>query len=233
MKPASQFDSFAHTYERDLDQALSISGEGKEYFARARIQWVAKRLRELGAAPRIAMDYGCGIGNGAALLHDLLGIESVVGLDPSARMLEAARSRYSDAGIRFLSFAEYSPCEEIDLAYCNGVFHHIPTAEQSQAAGFIFRSLRPGGLFALWENNPWNPGTRWVMSRCAFDRDAVPLSPRETAGLLQAERFDVLRIDYLFIFPRFLKLLRFLEPGLSQLPCGAQYLVLCRRPACG
>ena len=23
------------------------------------------------------------------------------------------------------------------------------------------RALRPGGLFALWENNPWNPGTRW------------------------------------------------------------------------
>ena len=57
MKPASQFDSFAQSYERDLDQALSITGDDKEYFARARIQWLAKRLRELGAAPRAAMDY--------------------------------------------------------------------------------------------------------------------------------------------------------------------------------
>ena len=232
MKPASQFDALVDTYERDLDRALSISGEGKEYFARARIQWLAKRLRELGAAPRTAMDYGCGMGNGAVLLRDLPGIEWVIGLDPSTRMLEAARSRSSGAGIRFLSCEEYSPCEEIDLAYVNGVFHHVPRAERCGTAAFIFRSLRPGGILALWENNPWNPGTRWVMSRCAFDRDAVPLSPAETAGLLRAESFDVLGIDYLFIFPRFLKFLRFLEPGLSQLPCGAQYLVLCRRPAC-
>lgn len=233
MKPASQFDSFAHTYERDLDKALSISGEDKDYFARARIQWVAKQLRELEVAPRIAMDYGCGIGNGAVLLRVWLGVDSVIGLDPSARMLETARSRYGESGIRFLSFDEYSPCEEIDLAYCNGVFHHIPTTERGRAARFIFRSLRPGGIFALWENNPWNPGTRWVMSRCAFDRDAVPLSPPETAGLLQAEGFDVLRTDHLFIFPRMFKFLRFLEPALSGLPCGAQYLVLCRKPAGG
>jgi SAM-dependent methyltransferase len=230
VKPASQFDSFAHSYERDLDQALSISGDDKEYFARARMQWLAKRLRERGAAaPQTAMDYGCGIGNGAGLLRDLLGVQWVIGLDPSVRMLEAARSRYSDTEIRFLSFEEYSPCEEIDLAYCNGVFHHIPIAERSWAARFIFRSLRPGGVLALWENNPWNPGARWVMSRCAFDRDAIPLSPPEIAGLLQAEGFDVLRTDYLFIFPRFLKFLRFLEPGLSRFPLGAQYLVFCRK----
>ena len=229
MKPASGFDSFAHTYERDLDQALSITGYGKVYFARARFQWVTKRLRELGATPRMAMDYGSGIGNSALLLRDLFGVASVIALDPSDRMREAAKSRYNDAGIRFLSFEEYSPREEIDLAYCNGVFHHIPKSERSQAARFIFRSLRPGGIFALWENNPWNPGTRWVMSRCAFDRDAVPLLPQETAGLLRAAGFDVLRTDYLFIFPRILRFLRILEPGLSRFPFGAQYLVLCRK----
>jgi SAM-dependent methyltransferase len=233
VKFASQFDSFAQSYESDLDQALSISGEDKDYFARARIQWVRKRLRDLGVAPRSAMDYGCGIGNGAVLLRELLGVDSVVGLDPSVRMLEAARSRYSDVGIRFLSCEEYSPSAEIDLAYCNGVFHHISPAERNETAGFILRSLRPGGLFAFWENNPWNPGTRWVMSRCAFDRDAVPLSSGETTGLLRAQGFQVLHTDYLFIFPRFLKFVRFLEPRLSPLPFGAQYLVLSRKPASG
>jgi trans-aconitate methyltransferase len=179
------------------------------------------------------MDYGCGMGNNAVLLRDLLGIRSVIGLDPSVRMLEAAGSRYGDAGIRFLSFAEYSPSEDIDLVYCNGVFHHIPPRERNQAAGFIFRSLRPGGVLALWENNPWNPGTRWVMSRCAFDRDAVPLSSQETASLLRAQRFAILRTDYLFIFPRLLKFVRFLEPRLAPFPFGAQYLMLCRKQASG
>jgi hypothetical protein len=25
--------------------------------------------------------------------------------------------------------------------------------------------MRPGGVVALWENNPWNPATRYVMGR--------------------------------------------------------------------
>ena len=43
-------------------------------------------------------------------------------------------------------------------------------------------ALRPGGLFAFWENNPWNPGTRLVMSRIPFDRDAITLSALERGG---------------------------------------------------
>ena len=230
MKHAAEFDSFASSYEADLDQALSVSGEGKDYFARGRIAWLAKCLRDLGAQPRSAMDYGCGIGGSAVLLRELVGVESVVGLDPSVCSLEVARSRYSDLGIRFLRFEDYFPCEDIDVVYCNGVFHHIPVGERSQAAKYILRSLRPGGLFALWENNPWNLGTRWVMSRCAFDRDAVILTPSETAGLLREEGFQVLYTNFLFIFPRFLKFLRFLEPWFSRFPCGAQYMVLSRKP---
>ena len=38
---------------------------------------------------------------------------------------------------------------------------------------YVFESLRPGGYFSLWENKPWNPGTRFAMHRCAFDQDGV------------------------------------------------------------
>jgi SAM-dependent methyltransferase len=230
MKPAAEFDSFASSYEADLDQALSVSGEGQDYFARGRVAWLTRCLRELGTKPRSVLDYGCGIGGTAVLLRELAGVESVVGLDPSERSLETARSRYGNSGIRFLNFENYSPCADVDLAYCNGVFHHIPVAERSRAAKYILQSLRPGGLFALWENNPWNPGARWVMAHCAFDRDAVPLTPPETADLLRAEGFEVLRTNFLFIFPRVLALLRFLEPSLARLPLGAQYLVLAYKP---
>jgi hypothetical protein len=53
------------------------------------------------------------------------------------------------------------------------------------------RSLRPGGLFAPWENNPWNPNTRYVMSRIPFDRDATTLSPPKAVGLLRQNGFQV------------------------------------------
>lgn len=47
----------------------------------------------------------------------------------------------------------------------------------------VRRSLRPGGVFAFWEINPWNPGTRHVMSRIPFDRDAIMLTPPEARWL--------------------------------------------------
>jgi len=231
MKPIAEFDSRAGTYEADLNQALSVSGEDKDYFARGRVAWLAKCLRSLGEKPRSAVDYGCGIGGTGIFLRKMLGVKSVVGLDVSSRSLEIARSRYRSDWIRFRSFEEFSPHGEIDLVYCNGVFHHIPVVQRGDAINYIVRSLRPGGLFALWENNPWNPGTRYVMSRCLFARGAVTLTPPETSGLLRAAGLQVLRVDFLFIFPRPLKVFRVLEPWLSGFPLGAQYVVLSRKPA--
>jgi hypothetical protein len=111
------------------------------------------------------------------------------------------------------------------------VFHHIPLAERADAARTVWRALRPSGWFAFWENNPWNPGTQVVMKRCPFDRDAQTLSPPRARALLGTAGFEVVRTDFLFMFPRALKALRFIEPRVARWPLGAQYQVLCRKPA--
>jgi len=56
----------------------------------------------------------------------------------------------------------------------------------------ILGALKPGGLFAFWENNPWNPGTRIVMSRIPFDRDAEIISPPAAKRLLRRAGFSIL-----------------------------------------
>jgi len=113
--------------------------------------------------------------------------------------------------------------------YCHGVLHHIPPPQRAHAVQYILRCLQPRGFFALWENNPWNPGARHVMSHCAFDRDAVTLTSGEARDLLRTGGFEVLYTDFLFIFPRVLRLLRSLEPWLSRFPIGTQYMVLARK----
>jgi hypothetical protein len=67
------------------------------------------------------------------------------------------------------------------------------------------------------------------MSRIPFDRDAIMVFPHEARRLLRQAGFEILRTDYLFIFPRPLSALRLLEPPLSRLPFGAQYQILARR----
>ena len=86
-----------------------------------------------------------------------------------------------------------------------------------------------GGVLALWENNPWNPGTRFVMSRIPFDRDAVMLSARQAVHLVSGAGLTPMTIDHAFIFPRALNALRPLESWLAGWPLGGQYQVLARR----
>jgi len=225
----TEFDAYAAEYDAALAQGLSISGEDKHYFARGRIAWLADGLKQLQARPRSVIDFGCGTGSAAPFLLDLMGVKSVLGIDISAKSLEVAKRTYGSACTQFLLVSQYQPSERIDLAFCNGVFHHIPIAERAAAVNYIHRSLRPGGLFAFWENNPWNPGTRYIMSRVPFDRDAIPLTPPEAQRLLRAGGFEILQTDFLFIFPRILRWFRRIEPFVSRLPLGAQYQLLCRK----
>jgi len=224
------FDVFSEDYDTALAQGLSVSGEDKNYFANGRITWLAKCLRELQERPQRLMDFGCGVGSAVPFMLDLITAESILGVDVSIKSLEIARQTWNSERTQFLPFIEYQPKAQIDLVFCNGVFHHIPLKERASKVEYVYRSLRPGGLLAFWENNPWNPGTRYVMSRIPFDRDAITLTPTEARDMLQAGGFEILRTDFLFIFPRVLSWFRGLEPFVSQLPFGAQYQLLCRKP---
>jgi SAM-dependent methyltransferase len=226
----AEFDRFAGSYDDDLNRGLALSGEGKEYFVRRRVDWLAHRLRQLGERPRSVLDYGCGTGTAIPFLRDLLGADEVVGADVSSRSLEEARRALgSDPNVRFATVGERTPDEDCDLVYTSGVFHHIRTEDRPGAVDYVRRSLRPGGLFAFWENNPWNPATRLVMSRIPFDRDAITLSPPEARRLLSAGGLRVLLTDFQLVFPKMLAALRVAEPYLTALPLGTQYLVLARR----
>lgn len=221
------FDQYAVDYDAALAHGLHVSGEDKIYFAKGRIAWLAGCLRRLKEQPRSVMDLGCGTGSAEPFLLDLMGVESVLGVDTSAKSLEIAQQTCGSKHAQFLPLNQYQPSEQFDLVFCNGVFHHIPPHERAETVDLVYRSLRSGGLFAVWENNPWNPGARYVMSRIPFDRDAVMLTPAETRRMLRAGHFKILRTDFLFIFPRMLAWLRGVEPFFSRLPFGAQYQVLC------
>jgi len=223
------FDGYAHDYDAALNRGLAVSGEDKTFFAKGRIIWLSRCLAHLDFAPRTVLDYGCGTGTATPLFLDTLRAQRVVGVDVSAKSLEVARRTHQGLPVEYRLIDQYVPDGTIDLAFCNGVFHHVAPHERGQVADYIARCLRPGGLLALWENNPWNPGTRYVMSRIPFDRHAVPLTARQARSLVRSAGLEPLRTDYCFIFPRFLRALRFTEPFFTKLPLGAQYQVLARK----
>jgi len=225
---AAEFDRFARSYEQDLAKSLAVTGESREYFAQRRIDWTAQCIERLTqSAPRI-LDYGCGDGANVPMLATRFHSEYTLGVDVSEESISVARKEYSAPGLEFRSLHEWVQDGSIDLAFTNGVFHHIPPSDRMHCLQAIHRALRPNGLLAFWENNPWNPGTQYVMSRCAFDEEAIKISPRRAKKMLVAAGFTILRVDSLFYFPRQLSFLRPAESWLSSVPLGGQYCVLCR-----
>lgn len=224
----ANFDAYAHSYEETGTRALTLSGDGQEYFARGRIEFLKSCLARMPVRIDSVLDFGCGVGASVSLLREAFSPARLVGIDLSAKCLEIARGRNSP-DVEFYLSDEFSPAEDVDLAFCNGVFHHIVPAERPAALQRLAQSLRPGGLFALWENNPWNPGTRYSMAQCEFDRDAIALSCRETVRLVRDAGLRVLSVRFFFVFPRILRALRWSEPFLSRIPIGAQYQVLSQK----
>jgi len=220
------------SYDSDLNQGISLSGEGKDFFASGRLEQVAHRLssHKIPAPIRI-LDYGCGPGNATLALSERWPQATVIGVDTSESLISVARANAADSPqCRFYTPDTLPPDQSFDLVYCNGVFHHIPVAEREDVLSWIHDRMAPGAVFALWENNSWNPGTRWVMRRIPFDRDAILLSPRYAVRMLRKAGYEIMSYDFAFIFPKFLKALRPLERVLCKLPLGAQYQVVCRKP---
>jgi SAM-dependent methyltransferase len=223
------FDQYAAAYEQALSAAIAPAGESREYFAEGRVAWLKRCLDEAKQTPQTLLDFGCGDGATTPVLLAALKADSAVGIDVSAKSLEIARKRHATGRIRYEPIGEFHANGQMDLAYCNGVFHHIPPAQRAEALALVNRALHVGGLFSFWENSPWSPATRYVMSRCAFDRDAIMLTPPEARSLLRSSGFEILRTDFRFIFPRALRALRKIEDFVHRLPLGTQYQILCRK----
>jgi SAM-dependent methyltransferase len=226
-----EFDAFAEGYDEALQQGLDLTGESKEFFAAGRIEWLKSRLKLISAQPDSILDFGCGTGGSIPYLLTGFSPQKIVGTDVSEDSLKIARTTHDANICHFEILNDYHPTAELDLAFCNGVFHHIPLPERQKCVDTIFQSLRSDGLFCFWENNPWNPGTRWVMSRVPFDRDAIMVWPHEARRLLRTSGFEIISTTYRFFFPNSLRAFRPLENSLYRIPLGGQYMVLARKPA--
>jgi SAM-dependent methyltransferase len=220
----------ASSYEEMLNRGLRLSGEDKTFFMEGRL----KRLRALLPAdysPSQILDFGCGTGETSTRLLERFEGAHVVGVDVSAGALEHARQHHGSTDISFFDVDSFEAPASFDLCYSNGAFHHIDPRERPRVLRRLRELLRPGGLLAVFENNPWNPGTRLVMKRVPFDRGAQTVNAMRMGRLLTEAGFELVGpARHIFVFPAPLRALRVAEQHLERLPLGAQYLVLARRP---
>lgn len=240
----AHFDQFASDYQRILTEQLKGSGLDADFFAAQKARIIAEESAPAGGGAYRLLDVGCGNG----LLDSLIlgewarrgtppgeGRMELDGIDVSAKSVEESAARGLPAA-RFRAF------DGTELPFGDGTFdavvfcvvmHHVPPAARGRLLAECARAMKPGGKLFVFEHNPANPLTRYVVGRCPFDADAVLLRSGEARRLLEGAGLRVEKRSFINFFPNRagFRGLRRLERYLEGLPLGAQYYVRAAKPA--
>jgi 2-polyprenyl-3-methyl-5-hydroxy-6-metoxy-1,4-benzoquinol methylase len=219
------FDREALQYRQVTNEAIQLSGYGVDDFARHKADLLLRRLGS-GFQGKI-LDFGCGIGLLSDLLHRRLPQGTIHGYDVSERSLDQVPRALRSVGHFTSDLASLD--KDYDLILLANVIHHILPINRHPILSLLRERLSPTGELAVFEHNPLNPLTRWVVRHCPYDADAVLLPLRETRQRLLQAGLMVRTTAYVVFFPRWLSWLSCCEPYLAGCPLGAQYVCIAQR----
>jgi ubiquinone/menaquinone biosynthesis C-methylase UbiE len=223
----AQFDRYNRNYDVTVNSAIAFSGLKVDFFTRAKAKYLVRILTErFSALSQLdLLDVGCGIGN----LHPFLTgvVHTIKGVDISSECIATARERnpsvdYQVYDGKQLPFADAS----FDAAFTICVMHHVPPADWPLFAQELKRVVKPGGIALVFEHNPYNLLTRYVVSSCEFDEDAVLLTGGTAKRVLTEAGFTEVVVHYILTIPAADQALQQVDRLFKRLPFGAQYYAL-------
>jgi SAM-dependent methyltransferase len=221
---AKDFDNFAATYEDDINSAIAFAGREHAFYIDVKREQILRLAQQHFADLKSldVLDLGCGLG---AYHPGLEGkFHELHGVDVSARSVELAASRHP--------FVQYSTFDGFKLPYADGQFsiafticvmHHVPPPQWKSFVAEMHRVIAPGGLALVFEHNPYNPATQYVVKTCDIDKDAVLLRPGKLRALFADAGFADVFTRSIISVPPAGKMLSKLDSLLGHLPFGTQY----------
>ncbi len=218
------FDEFAGDYRSIHTKNLAITGADSFYFAAQKVLQVKKYEHENSLT---LLDVGCGDGSVSFFFHQAFPSWQVEGIDVSIESVEQAKSKK----LHSANFAVYDgktipfAAHTFDIVFIAAVLHHIDHSQHEGIIKEMFRVLKPGGRLYLFEHNPLNPVTKYLVRTCPFDANARLLPYRYTQRLLAIFPFSFMEKKFTIFFPRkgFFKKMIGIEDRLGWLPLGGQY----------
>ena len=226
MSEEPDFDRFRDSYASEMERAISFAGAEHEAYTVAKVNDMLSRARtRFGDIDTLrVLDVGCGVGVTDAVLGGHFG--SLHGVDVSAPMIERARAANPTASYQTYDGTRLPYRDgEMDIAFAICVFHHVDVDARAALLAEMARVVRPGGLVLVYEHNPYNPLTRLVVSRCAFDEGVTLVRPSDAKEWCRAAGLADSSVRYLIFFPWRLRVLLRVERGIGRVPLGAQYVI--------
>lgn len=171
--------------------------------------------RVAASAPAVVADVGCGPGNLTATLRERWPGATVVGVDSSAEMVEAARRDF--AGDERLTFEQSDLRDwplpaDVDVVVCNATLQWVPEHDQVLAAWA--EALRPGAWVAVQVPGNFDAPShrsiaevrrrpRWRERLASIEARPAVAEPSTYLGLLAEHGMsaDVWETTYLHVLP--------------------------------
>jgi SAM-dependent methyltransferase len=220
------FDEFAEDYRNIHTQNVKLSGADSFYFAEMKVRLL--KDFETNQSFKV-LDIGCGDGAAELFMQQYFAAWKVDGIDVSERSIKAAIKRNLSNALFEAYDGKHIPFENgsYDLVFMAGVLHHIAFHLHEGLIKEISRVLKKDGRLYLYEHNPLNPLTKYLVKTCVFDKNAKLLGDHYTCTLLGKNKLEVKNKNFIIFFPRkgFFSKLIFLEKYLQWLPLGGQYFI--------
>ena len=220
----AQFDEYADRYQEHMSNSVGLAGLNPVYFDRLKYAYLNKFVFTSNAVKTV-LDFGCGIGNLSSLIAKSRPDLEVTGFDISSKSLDLAKQR--SAGIPNLHYScNLISSSRFDVILAANVFHHIPAEDRIKTISGLKEKMDNNSRLIIFEHNPINPITKYVVSTCAFDKDAKLLTPGEVKNLATTCGLHTIRKFYTTFIPFNNKLLWNFEFKLFWLPIGAQFMII-------
>lgn len=225
------FNSHKNQYKSIIEQKIAFAGKGLDFYTRIKADYLRKIVqRHLpDTYPVRILDVGCGHG----YIHPMLrsfGYD-ITGVEVAADVLDLARQENPDN--RYVAYdGNRLPFEDksFDLVLAICVMHHVPPLQWPNFIAEGRRVLRPNGQFVVFEHNPLNPVTSYVVANNDIDSDAVLLRHTKLATMLKEAGLQRVYTRSILFTPFEQGIFRRMDEALGRLPLGAQYYATATAP---
>ncbi len=218
------FNEYASNYRAIHSQNVKLTGADSFYFAEHKVN----ELKNYEKTDSINMlDVGCGDGMTEVYVQQYFPSWTAEGIDIAAQSIAEANDRnLNNANFNVFNGTDIPFADNcFDIVFVAAVLHHVDFSLHEKILNEIYRVLKPGGRLYLFEHNPINPATKYLVKTCVFDKDARLLGYKYAKRILKAALFSSFKRKFILFFPRWKIFKPFfkIENLLGWLPLGGQY----------
>jgi ubiquinone/menaquinone biosynthesis C-methylase UbiE len=123
------------------------------------------------------------------------------------------------------------PDRAADIVFASCMFHHMDHSQIIPALREMQRVCSSNGHVVIFEHNPINPVTQFVVRTTSLDRNARLISAQKLRSCFSSATLQIIESHYILYGPRTIdSLLARSFPFLRNMPLGGQYCIV-GRPA--